>query len=57
LSQKRLRIQGATEIDAAILAEMGERTFRDTYLQINHPEDMEAYVSAHFEAKKVKLFL
>lgn len=31
--------------DAAALAALGERTFRDTYAKDNRPEDMEAFVA------------
>jgi GNAT superfamily N-acetyltransferase len=34
--------------DAAWLADLAERTFRETYTAYNTPEDMERYVSEHF---------
>lgn len=35
----------ATPADAAALAELGERTFRDAFAKDNQPHDMELYVS------------
>lgn len=34
--------------DAAWLAALAERTFRETYTEFNTPENMEAYVAEHF---------
>jgi GNAT superfamily N-acetyltransferase len=41
-------IRVATAADAALLARMGEETFRDTFTADNTPADMEAYVAAAF---------
>ena len=41
-------IRVATLADAALLARMGEETFRDTFAADNTPADMEAYVAAAF---------
>lgn len=38
----------ATEGDARSLAELAEKTFRDTYTQFNTPENMEAHCSKSF---------
>jgi GNAT superfamily N-acetyltransferase len=38
----------ATPADAALLAELGARTFRDTFAADNRPEDMEAYLASHY---------
>jgi ribosomal protein S18 acetylase RimI-like enzyme len=43
-----LSIRPATEADAALLAEMGARTFRDSYAHLNRPQDIEKYVAANF---------
>jgi ribosomal protein S18 acetylase RimI-like enzyme len=46
-----MHIRRATIDDAAALAEIAERTFRDTFAKDNTPEDLEAYVaSAYGEA-------
>lgn len=46
-----MKIRKATIEDAAALAEIAERTFRDTFAKDNTPEDMETYVaSAYGEA-------
>jgi ribosomal protein S18 acetylase RimI-like enzyme len=46
-----MNIRRATIDDAAALAEIAERTFRDTFAKDNTPEDLEAYVaSAYGEA-------
>ncbi len=41
-------IRRATENDAALLAELGARTFSDTFASQNTPEDMAAYLAASF---------
>jgi GNAT superfamily N-acetyltransferase len=41
-------IRRATFADAALLAELGARTFRDAFAADNRPEDMEAYVASHY---------
>ena len=41
-------IRAAREPDAAWLADLAERTFRETYGAHNTPEDMERYVAQHF---------
>lgn len=43
-----ITIRLATAEDAALLASMGEETFRDTFTADNTPADMEAYVAAAF---------
>jgi GNAT superfamily N-acetyltransferase len=41
-------IRPARVPDAPWLADLAERTFRETYTAYNTPEDMERYVAAHF---------
>jgi diamine N-acetyltransferase len=41
-------IRPAVVTDAAVLAALAERTFRETYTAHNSAEDMASYVSAHF---------
>jgi ribosomal protein S18 acetylase RimI-like enzyme len=41
-------IRFATAADADLLAELGARTFLETYADYNRPDDMAAYLSAHF---------
>ncbi|MEZ0230602.1 MAG: GNAT family N-acetyltransferase [Planctomycetota bacterium] len=43
-----LSIRRARVGDAALLAALGERTFMDSYLDQNDPDDMRAYVAANF---------
>ncbi len=42
------RIRQATDEDAAALAELAERTFRDTFAPMNTAEDMDRYCRTHF---------
>jgi diamine N-acetyltransferase len=42
------RFRRATEQDAKALAELAEKTFRDTYAQFNTPENMDAHCSKSF---------
>ena len=39
--------------DAGVLAELGRRTFRETFAADNRPEDMDAYINAAFEPGRV----
>jgi len=41
-------IRAARVADAPWLADLAERTFRETYTAYNTPEDMERYVADHF---------
>jgi diamine N-acetyltransferase len=41
-------IRRATTEDSGLLAELGERTFRDTFGSANTPEDMARYLSGSF---------
>src|SRR5512144_1789650 len=41
-------IRPAVPADAAWLAALAERTFRETYTAHNTPENMERYVATHF---------
>lgn len=41
-------IRRATEADAALLAELGARTFADSFANQNTPEDMAAYLAQSF---------
>ena len=43
-----MKIRRATVADAAALAEIAERTFRDTFAEHNTPEDLEAYVASAY---------
>ena len=40
-----MNIRRATPADAAALAELAERTFRDTFAADNNPDDLEAHVT------------
>lgn len=41
-------IRRATPRDAAALADLGARTFRDTFAADNRPEDLDAYIAATY---------
>jgi GNAT superfamily N-acetyltransferase len=43
-----MRVRLAGPADAAWLAGLAERTFRETYTEFNTPENMERYVADHF---------
>jgi diamine N-acetyltransferase len=43
-----VRIRAAVLADAAVLTELGERTFRDSFGADNRPEDMEAFLASHY---------
>ncbi len=43
-----LHIRYATMDDAALLAELGEQTFRDTFAADNTPENLAAYIQSAF---------
>lgn len=52
-SQQEFSIRRATAADAETLAELGARTFYDTFAADNRPEDMAAYLSAAFTAERL----
>jgi diamine N-acetyltransferase len=41
-------IRFATPVDAALLAELGARTFRDAFAADNRPEDLAAHLASHY---------
>jgi ribosomal protein S18 acetylase RimI-like enzyme len=43
-----LTVRPATAADAEALADLGTRTFRETFAQDNTPEDMAQYLAEHF---------
>ena len=45
-----LTVRRASPADAAMLAQLGARTFRETYASENTPENMAAYVAKAFDA-------
>lgn len=48
MSQIPVTVRNASEADARLLAEVGARTFDDTFTADNKPEDMAAYLSSAF---------
>ena len=48
----RLKIRHATEYDAALIAEIGARTFEETFGPDNKPEDMQNYLAKNFALDK-----
>lgn len=49
-----LLIRRASLEDAALLAELGARTFTETFAEINTPEDMAAYLAAAFTTEQLE---
>ena len=45
-------IRQATASDAALMAELGARTFSETFAADNTPEDMAAYLAASFSPEQ-----
>ena len=45
-----MNIRSANENDAFLLAELGRKTFYDTFIEQNTAEDMALYLSEHFSA-------
>jgi ribosomal protein S18 acetylase RimI-like enzyme len=43
-----LVVRTATPADASLLADLGARTFRDTFAADNRPEDMDAFLASHY---------
>jgi ribosomal protein S18 acetylase RimI-like enzyme len=48
MDQSNISIRRATDADAVLLAELGARTFRETFADSTKHEDMDAYLSASF---------
>lgn len=51
--QTNLTFRQAGENDAQLLAEMGERTFRNAFGDLNQPEDMDDYVAKSFSFAQI----
>jgi diamine N-acetyltransferase len=49
-----LTLRPATSRDANLLAELGARTFSETFAADNRPEDMEAYLAAAFTGSRLE---
>jgi diamine N-acetyltransferase len=52
MRQDEIRIRRADARDAALIAELGARTFAETFAADNSPEDMAAYLSESFAPEK-----
>src|ERR671913_1701574 len=52
--QSAVTIRRATPADAALLAELGARTFAETFDADNRPEDMAAYLASAFSVEQTK---
>ena len=46
-----MNIRYAEENDSSLLAELGRKTFYDTFIEYNTPEDMEKYLSEHYSTE------
>ena len=53
ISQK-LIVRRATRSDAGLIAELGHRTFKDSFGAENRPEDMEQYLSLNFSKARIE---
>ena len=53
----KMVIRYATEEDATLLANLGARTFRDSFGHLNHPEDIERYIASNFSPSQIKMEL
>jgi ribosomal protein S18 acetylase RimI-like enzyme len=51
MTAKKITTRIATAVDNVILAEMGARTFSDTYAKDNTPDDIAAYQAASFSSE------
>lgn len=52
MTEKAIRIRIASPTDNVLLAELGARTFFDTFAQDNTPDDMAAYLASSFSSQK-----
>lgn len=50
---EKMVIRYATEADAALLANLGARTFKDSFGSLNRPEDIEDYITTNFSLAKI----
>jgi ribosomal protein S18 acetylase RimI-like enzyme len=48
MTDQNSHVRRATSADASLLAELGARTFYETFAKDNKPEDMAAYLAASF---------
>ena len=53
MSTDEFTIRLATGADAAALAELGARTFRETYEDENDPSDLESYLEQSFSVERI----
>ena len=52
--QSAINIRHATAADAALLAELGARTFNETFAADNRPEDVAAYLASAFSVEQTE---
>jgi len=52
MKKAKINVRYATATDNALLAELGARTFHDTFVADNTPENMTAYLAASFSPEK-----
>lgn len=55
--QLSVTIRSANTSDAALLAELGARTFADTFADYNRPEDMAVYLATSFSQEQMRMEL
>ena len=52
IKKAKINVRYATATDNALLAELGARTFHDTFAADNTPENMTPYLAASFSPEK-----
>ena len=57
LSQPSIILRRATIADASLIAEIGDRTFSDTFADDNQPDDMAAYLASSFSPALQRIFM
>ncbi len=53
VQQNPVRIRTATNADVVLLSQLSEATFRETFGEVNTPEDMDAYVRGNFSSERL----
>jgi len=57
MSEPSVILRRATITDAALIAEIGDRTFSDTFADDNQPDDMAAYLASSFSPALQHIFM
>ena len=54
IDSNQIEVRRATAADAKIVAELGQRTFEETFSDTNTAEDMEKYLRENFSEEQIK---